>query len=151
MAITASIALGAATVPTLQQVSALLTVSNSGGSAVLVSAVVPTYVVSGGTQVPGAINMGLPNTGPGQNVTVPAGGALTTLGWSLVPMAPNVGVYNANPFPSAGVGGVPIVPLQPESQPAQQVYSIGALVYTTDGAVTTATPATLTVNSAKVT
>lgn len=150
MAITASIALGSATVTTLTQVSALLTVSNSGGSAVLVSAVVPTCVVNGSTQVPGAINMGLPNMGPGQNVTVPAGGNVV-LNWSLVPMAPNVGVYNANPYPSAGVGGVAIVPLQPESQPAQQVYSIGALVYTTDGAVTTATPAVLTVNSLKVT
>ena len=65
-------------------------------------------------------------------------------------MAPNVGTYNTNPFPSAGVGGVAIVPLQPESQPAQQLYDVGAIVTTSDGSVVSATTAQLTVNSVKV-
>lgn len=150
MAITAAIVLNPTTANTLQQVAAALTVSNSGGSAVIVTSVAPNENVAGAsTQTSGAILLGQPNTGPGMNVTVPAGGSLV-LNFSVVPIAPNVGVYNTNPFPSSGVGGVPIVPLQPESQPAQQTYDIGALVSTSDGSVVSATVAILTVNSLKV-
>lgn len=149
MAITAAIVVNPSTANTLQQVAAALTVSNSGSSAVIVTSVAPSENVAGAsTQTSGAILLGQPNTGPGMNVTVPAGGTLV-LNFSVVPMAPNVGVYTSNPFPSAGVGGVAIVPLQPESQPAQQIYDIGALITTSDGATTSATVAVLTVNSVK--
>lgn len=148
MAITAAITMGTATVNTLQQSAASLVVSNSGGSAVQVTSIQPSVVVHGTTQVPGGVLIGQPNNGPGQNVTVPASGNVT-FNWSVVPMAPNVGVYTSNPFPSSGVGGVAIVPLQPESQPAQFVYDVGAIVTTSDGATTSATTATLTVNAVK--
>lgn len=149
MAITASIAMSSATIKTLQKSTATITVSNSGGSTVYVTAVEPYATVTSATPTTTAVQLGRPNTGPGMTLSVAASGTLA-LPFDVVPMAPNVNVYDSNPWPSAGVGGVAITPLQPESNPAQIVYDIGAFVYTSDGSATKATTATLTVNAVKV-
>lgn len=149
MAITAAIVATPSTANTLQKVACALTVTNSGTPTVYVTGVAPFAEKSGATQGSVPVQVGMPNLGPGMPTAVAGSSGTLVINFDVVPMAPNVAVYNSNPFPSAGVGGVAITPLQPESQPVQQLYDIGATVYTSDGSVTAATVATVTVNAVK--
>lgn len=145
MAITASIALTPSAAKTYQKVSAVLTINNSAGTAVLVTGVTP-YADVGGSSTSQAVpvELGQPPTGPGETITVAASGALT-MEFDVVPMGPQVPTYTTNPFGSPGQGGATIVNLPPLAMPQSSTFDIGALVYTNDGAVTTATTALLTV------
>lgn len=145
MAITASIALTPAAAKTLQKVAAVLTINNSAGTAVLVTGVTP-YADAGGSNTSQAVSVevGQPPTGPGENITVPASGALT-MEFDVIGMGPQVPTYTTNPFGSPGQGGATIVNLPPLAMPQSSTYDIGATVYTNDGAITIATTATLTV------
>lgn len=148
MAITAAMTVSSATCNTQQKVACTCTVTNSGASAVNVTSLVPTYVISGTTQVPGGANLGQPNIGPGMTVAVAASGTLA-LNFDFVPMAPQVGTYSTNPFPSSGVGGVAITPLPPEALPQSLVYAVGALVTTSDGSSASASTTTITVSAVR--
>lgn len=126
MAVTASIALASATLTAEQRTTATLTVSNSGGSAVLVTGISPTYTPSGSTSQAVSVALGV----------VPFGG----------PFPQSVGAAGTQNFP------FDVVPHAPASgyglaEPASQTYSVGAIVLTNDGSVTVATPATLTVTN----
>lgn len=125
MAITASIVMSPATLAFNQNGTLQLTVSNSGGASVNVTGVVPTAVTTGGTQQQTTgVNFGSPPTGTGLNVVVPAGGTLV--------MSIGLTAFVGTTGPIGGGAGT---------------LTIGALVYTSDGSVTTASTATLTVNS----
>jgi hypothetical protein len=126
MAITASIALGDSSASPGQRVGVVLTVSNSGGSAVTVTAVTPMMSPSGSTKESVAGNSGTVPLGPGMTVSVAASGS-TTFAYQVVAFAPQPGGLLANP--------------------ASYVYDIGATVYTSDGAITDATSAELTVTA----
>jgi hypothetical protein len=126
MAVTASIALGSSTLYPEQQTTATLTVSNSGGAAVLVTGIQPTCTPSGLTNQAVAVALGNPPFGGAFNQSVAASGS-TTFSFGVVAHAPTSGYGLA--------------------EPSQQLYSVGATVYTNDGSVTVATPSTLTINS----
>lgn len=125
MAITAAITLGSATLTTGQKTAVTCTVSNSGGSAVTVTGIVPLCMPAGSTKRTVAVALGEPPLGPGMTVSVAASGS-TPFTWDAVPFAPTSG--------------------QGLAMPAQQIYDMGATVYTSDGAITAATTTTLTVN-----
>lgn len=124
MAITASIALSVASCLAEQQVSVTVTVSNSGAAAVAVTAIQPTLTPNGATVQSVAAAIGSPPLGGAFNVVVPASGTLA-INWPIVAHAPTSGFGNAMPSPF--------------------VYSVGATIYTSDGAITVATPTTLSV------
>lgn len=128
MAITASVALGSATSVAQQSVAVTLTVNNSGGTPVNVTGVVPLFYPTGyQTDGPsGAI--GVCALGPGITVAIPASGALT-FNWNVIAFKPQGGF---------GVGA---------ELGTSKVYVCGATVYTSDGSVTTATTANLTVSN----
>ncbi len=126
MAITASIALNTSTALANQVVNATLTVSNSGGAAVLVTGIQPVVNPNGQTVQSVATQNGQAPFGGAFNQSVAASGS-TAFYFSVVPNAPTT---------SYGL-----------AEPASLVYSIGATVYTNDGSVTAATPATLTVSN----
>lgn len=128
MAITAAITLSSATCVAEQSVAVTCTVSNSGGASVNVLNIVPTAPVNGTTPETTSIAKGYPPLGPGMTVSVAASGS-TGFTFPVVPHAPT-GDGTSTP-----------------AEPASIVYSIGATVYTSDGAVTVATPATLTVTN----
>jgi len=126
MAITASIALSSATAKAEQRVTASLTVNNSGGAAVTVTSVQPTLVPSGLTSQSVSAGVGVPMFGGAFASSVAASGALV-IPFDVVAHAPTT---------SYGL-----------AEPASLAYSVGATVGTSDGAVTVATPATLTVTN----
>jgi hypothetical protein len=149
MAITAAITLGSATCKALQKIAVTCTVTNGNASTVNVTSVQPQITLSGVVENPGAYSVGQPNLGPGMTTSVAASGTLG-VNFDITPMTPQCPTYGTNPFPSAGVGGVAITPLQPNSQPHSQIYTIGAIVTTSDGSVTSATTTTLTVSPVDV-
>lgn len=126
MAMSATISLSPTTVQVNQQVNATLTVSNSGGSAVNVTSVVPTALFTGApTYEDGqAVGVGQVNIGPGSNVSVSAGGSLV-IPFSLNFFAPSTGLL------SAGSG----------------TFSVGAVINSSDGSIFSPTAATVTVNN----
>jgi len=128
MAITAAITLSSATCKAEQSVAVTCTVSNSGGAAVSVLNIVPTAPINGTTAEVTTIAKGYPPLGPSQTVSVAASGS-TGFTFPVVPHAPT---GNGSSTPA---------------EPSSLVYSIGATVYTSDGAITVATPATLTVTN----
>ena len=145
MAITATLALSASTVTAPFQVTATLTVSNSGGSAVIVNNAQAYATASGGAGTQScAVNVGQVNVTAGFNTTVPASGSLT-LTFGITAMGPIATTYPTNPFGN-GPAGNTITPLIPLAMPNQQVYTIGAYVYTNDGATTSPSTVSLTVN-----
>jgi len=125
MAITASVAVNPSTVTAQQTVAVTLTVNNSAGTAVLVTGIQPLcYPTLNQPDGPsGAV--GLPALGPGMTVSIPASGSLT-FSWGMNLFSPQGGY--------AFQGGNSLI------------YVIGATVYTSDGSVTTATTANVTVN-----
>jgi len=127
MAITATVALSSATAPAEQSVAATVTVSNSGGATVYVLNVVPTAPINGTTQNATSVALGMPPLGPGVTTAVAASGTLA-ITFPVRAHAPTTNTTN------------PAVP-------ASLVYSIGATIYTSDGAITVATPTTLTVTN----
>lgn len=126
MAITASIALSTATIKSAQKTTATLTVSNSGGSDVLVTGIQTLCNPNGSTSQAVAASVGVPPFGGAWPQTVAASGS-TKFYWDVVPAAPTTSIGLA--------------------MPASLVYSIGAVVSTNDGAITNATPATVTVTN----
>lgn len=126
MAITASIALSSASILAEQKTTATLTVSNSGGTAVAVTSIQPLLSPTGVTQQSVSSAIGVPPVGGAYNVTVPASGT-AKFSWDVVPHAPSSGFGNAMPSPF--------------------VYDVGAVVMTSDGALTSPTPTTLTVTN----
>ncbi len=123
MAITASVALSSATATIGQRVSVALTVSNSGGSAVTVTGIRPMMSPQNSTLETTSVAQGTVPLGPGMTVSV-AGSGSTVFAYDVIPFTPTSGYGLA--------------------MPATQVYDVGATVYTSDGAVTDATSATLT-------
>lgn len=126
MAITASMAVSSATCKAEQSIAATVTVSNSGGSAVNVTGLVPLCSPAGTDLNSVSVALGQPPIGPGMTVSVAASGS-TTFTWNVTPHAPQSGFGLA--------------------MPASQVYDIGATIYTSDGAITDATSTTLTVSN----
>jgi len=126
MAITAAMSLGSSTCKSEQVVTATCTISNSGSTAVNVTAVQPTMTPTGQTQQSVAALPGLPPVGGAFPTTVPASGSLA-ISWPVVAHSP-VTSYNVG------------------AEPSSFAYDCGAIVYTTDGSVTSATVATLTVS-----
>lgn len=126
MAISATIALSSSTSLSTQKVTATITVTNSGAADVLVSAVAPKAVPSGLTTQSIALSLGVCPIGGAFNSTVAASSTLK-LSFPVVAHAPIT--------PSPGT----------LTNPTSQAYSIGALIYTSDGSITDATPSTLTV------
>lgn len=124
MAITASIALSSATCTSGQQVTATCTVSNSGGAAVNVISLAPLVTPNGQTPQSVAVAVGVPPIGGAFSQSVAASGTLA-ISFSVVPHAPTT---------SYGL-----------AEPASYVYAVGALVTTSDGALTSASTSTLTV------
>ena len=127
MAITAAMTLSSATATAEQQVTATCTVTNTGANAVSVTAIVPTAPPTGVTNGSTAMALGNPPIGPGLAVSVPGSSGTLALSWGVIAHAP-----------SSGYG---------LAEPASQIYDIGALVYTSDGSVTSATTTTLTVSN----
>lgn len=121
MAITAAITLGSASLTALQQTQAALVVSNSGGADVFVTGIQPHATPSA---FAGALSP-CPFGGP-VTPLVPAGGS-TTFYFDVVAFSP--------------------LATNPPVSPATYDYDVGATVYTNDGAVTEATPDTLTVST----
>lgn len=128
MAITATIAVNPSTAYINQNIGVTLTISNSGGSNVNVLGVSPLAYFTGTTAADknaAGVALGMPQIGQyGANVVVPASGSLV-LNWNVVFFAPST-----RPVYSGGGG----------------TYDVGAIVYTSDGSVTSPTAATVTVN-----
>jgi len=129
MAITASIALSPASATRNLNVNVALTVSNSLAGPVQILAITPQMtsgVAGAGGNI--ALNYSAPILPGGQTYTVPGSGSVVV----------NFGI---NAYGPAGPnGGFP-------ATQASEAYAVGAIVFTSDGAVTIATPATLTVNA----
>lgn len=128
MAITATVSLAQTPIGYNQKSQALVTVSNSGGADVSLTRLQLKLLPTGSDN--SQINMvsqtsSLPR-GFGQVLVSPAGGSVVVPA-DLVVLAPQV-VANGNLSQSIGA-----------------TYSISADVYTSDGSVTSATPATLTI------
>lgn len=146
MAITAAMTVGSATAKALAKTSITCTVTNSGTPAVNVTSIVPTVTVSGKTSQQVPFLLGKPPTGPGMATSVPGSSGTLAFTWDGVGLSPNAATYTTNPFPSSGPG-MPsgASPLPPVAEPTSVAYAVGAIVYTSDGSVTTATTTTITV------
>lgn len=120
MAITAAITLADSTVDSEQQAQATLTVSNSGGSAVLVTGIQPKV-----TPLAASVGIGICAFGGSATQSVAAGGS-TAFYFNLVAHAPQAS--------------------NPQVSPATFAYVVGATVYCNDGSITEASTATLTVS-----
>jgi hypothetical protein len=131
MAITASVALGPqSTVTRNVNVNVALTVSNSVAGPVQILAITPQITANGvsgaGSSVP--VNYSAPILPGGATYTVPGSGSVVV----------NFGI---NAYAPAGIsGGFP-------ATATSDVYTVGAIVYTSDGAVTIASTANLTINA----
>lgn len=118
MAITASVALADTTLLSGQIAAATLTVSNSGGSDVVVTGIAPKVTPSAGAYALGACPFG----GPVSAVVAASGSR--DFYFNVLAHAPQVS--------------------NPNVSPATLDYVIGAVVYTNDGSITDASTATLT-------
>ena len=125
MAITATIALSNSSPKSGQKVGVVCTVSNSGAAAVNVIGVAPICPPTGATKGSTPVALGQPSIGPGQTVAVAASGTLKVT-WDVVAHAP---------ITSYGVG----------AEDDSLAYDVGAIISTSDGATTVATPSTMTV------
>lgn len=127
MAITAAMTVASATAKAGQRVACTCTVTNSGVGAVNVTAIQPVVTINGQTEQDVAAAAGVPGLGPGATVTVAGGGGTLAKTWDVVAHAPTTSYGFATP--------------------ASLVYSVGATVYTSDGSIAAATPATITVTN----
>jgi hypothetical protein len=128
VAITASIALSSATAKSEQKVTATCTITNSGSGAVNVLSLNPTCTKHSGTSQDTSCALGIAPVGGGWAVSVPGSSGTLAIPFDVVAHSP---------ITSYGVG----------AEPSSLVYDIGAVIYTSDGAITSATVATLTVTS----
>lgn len=128
MAITATIALSAATAKSGQRRTVTCTVSNSGGADVYVTGIVPKMPINGRTDEVTSVALSAPYLGPGKTTSVAAGGS-TAFSWQVTAHEPTTNLFTVG------------------AEASSLVYSCGATIYTSDGAITTATPATLTVTN----
>ena len=128
MAITATITLSAATAKSGQRRVATCTVSNSGGAAVNVTGITPTMPINGRTDEVTSVAQTHPCLGGGVTTSVAAGGS-TKFSWDVVAHEPTTNLFTVG------------------AEASSLVYSVGATIYTSDGSVTVATPATLTVTN----
>lgn len=119
MALTAVISVAEASAGPKQTVTAVCTISNSGLSAATVVGVRPTASPSGSTKESVSFNAGQPPTGPGCDVTVPAGGSLV-MAWGMVGF-------------------------MPQANGAESEYDIGAVINFADGQEIEATVDTLSI------
>lgn len=126
MAITATVVVSDATIALGQTITATVTVANSGGADVTVTGFQPTATPAGLKSQAVAVALGMPAFGGVFNATVAAGGD-ADFSFNVTPNAPSTDVGFA--------------------MPAQQVYDIGATIYTNDGSITAATTTTLTVDA----
>lgn len=127
MAITAAITLTPSSVTYPASFEAKCTITNTGSSDVTVTGCHPSVTANGLGSA--AMNLGKPAIMPGQNVTVPGSSGTLDLFWfcrALSPGGPSDG------FPAT---------------PASQAYVLGAVVYTSDGSVTNASTASITVTA----
>lgn len=124
MAMSATISVNPSTVLINQQVNVIVTIANSGGSAVSVTSIAPFGFLTG-SAIPyhPALNFGAINLGPGVSTSVPASGSLS-FPVSLIVFSPSTGQYGG------GSG----------------TFSISAICGASDGSVFSPTAATLTVN-----
>lgn len=125
MALTATIALSQSSVTIHEPTFAVITVSNSGGSAVNMASISPLVKFTGNSQILDASSYGAPHElliNPA-NQSVPAGGS-TTFSYELCVHAPSTGVTDT------GTG----------------TYDVGAQCYGADGSSFAPTAATLTVH-----
>lgn len=119
MAITASIFMSPSTVPYNRPSHASVVMANTGGSDVTIQTLQPLVNTGGGENT----GIGLGAWAPGiKPIVVPAGNSVITT-FEVLPFSPQV----------AG----------PSTQPT--TYSVTCVVTTSDGSVTSPTPATLTV------
>lgn len=127
MAITAAMTLSSSTVKSEQVVTATCTITNSGSTAVNVVAIAPSVAPTGGTRQDVAAMSGIPPVGGAFPTSVAGSSGTLAVSWPVVAHAP---------VASYGQG----------AEPSSFLYDVGATVYTSDGSLTTATVATLTVN-----
>jgi hypothetical protein len=147
MAITATLSVNPSTVQSPSQlVTVTLTISQNLAGSLNVINVVP-YALDAAGHGSTAVLLGLPNTGPGQNMTIPtSGGGNLVLTWSASFVAPPQSTYASNPFAQGSYpGGAAITPLIPLAQPSSVVFTLGCTLYTADGTVTIPSTATVTV------
>lgn len=122
MTMSASFGLSSSTCFTGQQVTALLTVSNSGAQAVTVRGINPIASGSGQTNTTAPLGLGTPNIGPQQDIVVPASGS-STFQWGVNALAPSIGTSTS------------------------MAFDVGCTVNCSDGSTLIPTAATLTVSS----
>ena len=102
------------------------TITNSGGADVTVTSIVPVICPTGALNRHVSAVLGKPDSGPGSNVTVPAGSTLAKT-WQVRAFEPTAGTSLA--------------------EPSSFVYDCGANIRTSDGSQTVATVVVLTVSS----
>lgn len=130
MAMTATIALSpSSTVLTEQKLTASVTVSNSGASAVNITGIQGNAIATGATAATynSGVSIGTVNTGPNAILSVPAGGTLVKT-FDLRFHGPQSGSLTSGSFSDG--------------------FSVSALCSSDDGSVFSPTAATITVNSA---
>jgi hypothetical protein len=132
MAITAAITLSSSTIKGNQSTVATCTVTNSGTSAVNVTGMQPFATPHGASPAVQSVTalIGMPPLGPGQTISVPGSSGTLAIPFTVAPNCPQASTT---------------APGQ-AAQPASWSFDIGATVYTSDGSVTAATTAQLTVN-----
>lgn len=127
MAITAAITLSSSTATAGQKVAATCTVTNSGSTSVNVISVTPKLPAHSGTAGSTSAALGQPPLLPGMTTAVAGSNGTLALTFDVIAHAP-VTSYNVG------------------AEPSSFAYDVGATVYTSDGAITEATTATLTVS-----
>lgn len=116
-----------------------VSVSNSGAAAVVVTGLQFDYQDGSSNVINPPVAQPMPALGPGQTVSVAASGTSTIDGGTLaVASAANGRIAQMVPPNTAPLTTQP-------SQPLTYTLSVGCTVYTSDGAVTTATRDSLTV------
>lgn len=125
MALSGTIALSASSTLAEQQVAVTLTITNPGGSAILVTSIQPTVVPTGLTGQTCSVAVGTPPVGGVFPSSVPPSSGTLLVTWPITPHAPASGYGLSEPSPFS--------------------YSVGATFYANDGSITVATPATLSV------
>ncbi len=128
MAITATIAVSSATAKSGQRRTVTCTVSNSGAADVNVTSIRPIMPINGRTDEVTSVAITPPCLGPGVTVSVAAGGS-TAFSWFVVAHEPTTNYLTVG------------------AEASSLVYSLGAIIKTSDGSLTTATPTTLTVTN----
>lgn len=128
MAVTAAITLGASSGTAPCSTSVICTITNGGAGTLSVLSIQPTVVASGLLAQNVSVALGMPNIGQGQNNTVLGSNGTLAPYWGAVFYAPIAS--NGSP-----------------SEPATEVYTLGALIYMSDGSIVSATTADFTASA----